>query len=81
MLALISMFRKRMGEARIADYFDVIAGTSTGGLIAAMLTTRDETGTRHPKLAAEIEAYYRTNGARKVKTSYNRTKGAVLKLQ
>ena len=54
MLALISLYVQEEGgpDARIADYFDVIAGTSTGALIATMLTTPDAT-TGRPLFAAK----------------------------
>ena len=55
------MMQKLDGEdARIADYFDVITGTSTGGLVTAMLTSPNEKN--RPLFAAkDIKDFYLNN--------------------
>ncbi|XP_047974542.1 patatin-like protein 2 [Salvia hispanica] len=59
---LESELQKLDGEdARIADYFDVIAGTSTGGLVTAMLTAPDANN-RPIYAAKDIVPFYVQHG-------------------
>ncbi len=50
-------------EIRIADCFDLIAGTSTGGILTCLYLTPDENNPGRPKYtAAQIRDFYREYG-------------------
>lgn len=65
---LVSLERKLQqhtgqANARIADFFDLIAGTSTGGLITCLLLTPGEVGQTPAFTAQEIVDLYLNHGA------------------
>ena len=55
---------ERSEDVRIADYFDEIAGTSTGALVACLLVAPDPV-TKRPRFSAkDCTNFYLQNAAR-----------------
>ena len=53
------------GAAHVSDYFDLFAGTSTGGLIALAMTAPDPAAPGRPRVSApELAAFYVEDGPR-----------------
>ncbi|KAK4276657.1 hypothetical protein QN277_014783 [Acacia crassicarpa] len=76
---LESELQKLDGEdARLVDYFDVIAGTSTGGLLTAMVTAPNEKN-RPLYAAKEIKDFYLEHGP-KIFPQHSRLLSDVMKL-
>jgi patatin-like phospholipase/acyl hydrolase len=55
LITLEELFKKHSGRksARIADYFDLIAGTSSGGILTAMYLCPDKSNGVRPKFSAK----------------------------
>ncbi len=62
-------------EARVADYFDFFAGTSTGGIITALMLAPSKENEGRPRYsAAEIVAFYSEKGPSIFKSTWLRRK-------